>query len=55
MPSKAGVSAISDSEFEVVAKISETAESISTDVGKVSISNEPVEKAFQSDSAAWWT
>lgn len=55
MPSEAGVSPISDSEVEVVAKISGTAESISTDVCKMSISNELVERAFQSDSAVWWT
>ena len=51
MPSEAGVSPIYDPEVEAVAKISETAESISR---TVSISNELVERAFQSsDSAAW--
>ena len=54
MPSEAGVSPIYDPEVEAVAKISETAESISRNLGTVSISNELVKRAFQSsDSAAW--
>jgi len=47
MPSEVGVSPISDSEVEEVAKIEKTTESISTNVGKVSSSNEIVERLFQ--------
>ena len=55
MPSEAGVSHISNSEVEAVAKISETAKFTSRNLGTVSISNELVEGAFQSpDSAAEW-